>query len=133
MSVENTGSVMGIGANLMSFLPMVFIFAIFYFFLIRPQLKRQREAQQMISELKRGDKVVAAGGLYGVISKIEDNMLYIEVAEGVRVKALKASVTEVLSNAAIEEVKSEKADKPSAKPAKLAAESKPKKKAVKKS
>ena len=111
---------MGAGTGLMSLLPMVFIFAIFYFFLIRPQVKRQRQAEQMITELKKGDKVVAAGGLYGFIHKMEDNVIYLEIAEGVRIKALKSSVTEVIgkdSSKALENKKTKKeaAKKPRAK------------------
>jgi preprotein translocase subunit YajC len=97
MSVESAGAAMGMSSGLMSLLPMVFIFAIFYFFLIRPQVKRQRKVEQMVNELKKGDKVLAAGGLYGTIAKIEDNLVYLEIAENVRIKALKSSVTEVLS------------------------------------
>lgn len=96
MSVENSGSMLGTGSGLMSLLPMVFIFAIFYFFLIRPQVKRQRQAEKMVNELKKGDKVVAAGGLYGTIVKIEDNIIFLEIADGVRIKALKSSVTETI-------------------------------------
>ena len=98
MSVENSGSMLGTGSGLMSLLPMVFIFAIFYFFLIRPQVKRQRQAEKMVNELKKGDKVVAAGCLYGTIVKIEDNIIFLEIADGVRIKALKSSVTETISS-----------------------------------
>jgi len=96
MSVESATT----GGGLMSLLPMVFIFAIFYFFLIRPQVKRQRKAQTMVNELSKGEKVVAAGGLYGTIVKIEDDVIFLEIADGVRIKALKSSVTETLSGSA---------------------------------
>lgn len=135
MSVETAEATMGTLDSLKSLLPMVFIFAIFYFFLIRPQVKRQRQAQQMVNELKKGDKVVAAGGLYGVISKIEDNLIYLEIAEGVRIKALKSSVTEVLSGStppeAAKEVKEVKEIKDVKQVKKTVAE-KPKKKLKKK-
>ncbi|MEK6734571.1 MAG: preprotein translocase subunit YajC [Pseudomonadota bacterium] len=85
------------GSSLMSLLPMVIIFAIFYFFLIRPQLRRQKQVEQMIAEVKKGDKVVAAGGIHGVITKIEDNIVTIEIAENIKIKASKGSITEVLS------------------------------------
>ena len=88
---------MSTGSSIMSLLPMVLIFAIFYFFLIRPQVKKQKVIENMINELKKGDRVVAAGGLYGVIHKIEGNIIYIEIAENVRIKAMKSSVTEVVS------------------------------------
>lgn len=88
---------MSTGTSLMSLLPMVLIFAIFYFFLIRPQVKKQKVVENMIKDLKKGDRVVAAGGLYGVVHKIEDNIIYLEISENVRIKAMKSSVTEVLS------------------------------------
>ena len=85
------------GTSLMSLLPMILIFVIFYFFLIRPQVKRQKTIENMVNELKKGDHVVAAGGLYGSVSKIDDNILYLEIAENIKVKILKSSVTEVLT------------------------------------
>lgn len=101
MSVEtvtqSVASSMGAGASLMSLMPMVIIFVIFYFFLIRPQLKRQRQVQEMISSLKKGDKVVAAGGIYGVISKIEGEMVILEIAEGTKIAVTKSSVSETKS------------------------------------
>lgn len=95
-SLESTAP-MSTGTSLMSLLPMVLIFAIFYFFLIRPQVKKQKVVENMIGGLKKGDRVVAAGGLYGAIHKIEDNIIYLEISEGVRIKAAKSSVTELLS------------------------------------
>ncbi len=94
---EAASSAVGTGSSLMSLLPMVLIFAIFYFFLIRPQVKKQRATEAMVAELKKGDRVVAAGGLYGVIHKIEGNVIYLEIADNVRIKILKTSVTESLS------------------------------------
>lgn len=88
---------MSTGTSLMSLLPMVLIFAIFYFFLIRPQVKKQKAIENMVSNLKKGDRVIAAGGLYGSIHKIEGNIIYLEISEGVRIKAMKSSVTEMLS------------------------------------
>ncbi|MCT4635127.1 MAG: preprotein translocase subunit YajC [Rickettsiales bacterium] len=95
-SVESVAP-MSTGTSLMSLLPMVLIFAIFYFFLIRPQVKKQKAVENMVGNLKKGDRVVAAGGLYGSIHKIEGNVIYLEISENVRIKALKSSVTEMLS------------------------------------
>lgn len=94
---EAAGTLANTGSSLMSLLPMVLIFVIFYFFLIRPQVKKQRAVESMISELKKGDEVVAGGGLYGVISKIEDNIVHLEIADNVKIKVLKTSITECLS------------------------------------
>jgi len=114
MSIDNVGEVaaagaaMGTGATLMSLLPMVLIFAIFYFFLIRPQVKKQKEMDRMISQLKKGDKVIAAGGIYATINKIEDSIISLEIAENTKIKVSKSSITEVLSaNKDLNNVKTE--------------------------
>ncbi|MDD6210727.1 MAG: preprotein translocase subunit YajC [Bacteroidales bacterium] len=75
-----------------SILMMVAIFAIFYFFMIRPQQKRQKEIKKFREALKVGDKVVTAGGIYGKIKEINDSTLLVEIAENVRIKVDKASV-----------------------------------------
>lgn len=75
------------GAGIMQFLPLILIFVIFYFLLIRPQMKREKDRRKMIEALKRGDKVVTQGGLIGTVAKVEnDGILSIEIADGVRVK-----------------------------------------------
>lgn len=101
---------MSTGTGLMSLFPMILIFVIFYFFLIRPQVKRQRALEGMINDLKKGDQVVAAGGVFGTIIRIEDNVLFLEIAENIKIKALKSSVTEVIKNGKQEE-KSSTAEK----------------------
>lgn len=94
---DAVSSVMGSsGSSLMSLLPMILIFVIFYFFLIRPQMKKQRALENMISELKKGDKVIAAGGIHGVIHKLDDNIIHLEVADELRIRVTKSSVTIVL-------------------------------------
>ena len=119
---ENVGAAapMSTGSSIMSLLPMVLIFAIFYFFLIRPQVKKQKIVDSMISNLKKGDKVIAASGLQGVVAKIEGDILYLEIAENVRIKAAKSSVTELLSKVDKPVVKEEavdnKVEKPKAAP-----------------
>lgn len=116
MSAESSSAVVGAGSAWQSMIPMVLIFVIFYFFLIRPQLKRQRELDKTINNLKKGDKVVAAGGLYGVISKIDGNILFLEIADNVKIKALKSSVTQVLNaeNTAPAEIAQAKEEAPQA-------------------
>ncbi len=115
---EVAGTAMGAGASLMSLLPMIIIFVIFYFFLIRPQLRKQKQVEQMLSSLKKGDKVLAAGGLFGVIHKIEGEVVSLDIAENVRVNVAKSSINELV-NGEIAKLKenSEKADtKPVSKP-----------------
>ena len=75
-----------------SILMMVAIFAIFYFFMIRPQQKRQKEIRRFRESLKVGDKIVTAGGIYGKIKELNDTTVLIEIAENVRIKVDKASV-----------------------------------------
>lgn len=99
------------------FLPIVLIFAVFYFLLIRPQQKKMKEHKNMLEALRRGDKVVTAGGIFGSVSKInEDGTVEVEIAKDVIIKVTKPSVSEVLSkpepaNANTPEKKSAKAKK----------------------
>jgi preprotein translocase subunit YajC len=72
--------------------PMLAIFAIFYFLVLRPQSKKAKEHQQMLTELKKGDEVVTQGGIIGKISGITDNELTLQVQEGVRLRVTRASV-----------------------------------------
>ena len=71
---------------------LVFIFGLFYFLFIRPQRKRQKEHQQLVQELKRGDKVVTAGGIYGVIETISEDSVVIKVESGTTMRVSKNSV-----------------------------------------
>ena len=89
----------GAGATLTSLLlPLVLIFVVFYMLLIRPQQKKMKEHRNMVANLRRGDKVVTAGGLLGQVTKvISDTELQVELAEGVRVRVVKATISEVLS------------------------------------
>ncbi|MBI2236545.1 MAG: preprotein translocase subunit YajC [Magnetospirillum sp.] len=84
--------------SLQSFLPLVLIFVVFYFLLIRPQQKRQKEHREMVNALRRGDRVVTAGGIIGTVAKVvSDAELSVEIAEGVRVRVVRSSITEVPS------------------------------------
>lgn len=86
------------GFDFMSILPLILIFAVFYFFLIRPQQKKAQEQKNLLSALRRGDRVVTNGGLIGVIHKvISDQELQVEIAEGVRVRVIRSMVASVLS------------------------------------
>ena len=81
---------------LMSFLPLIILFGIFYFMLIRPQMKRAKEQRTMIGALARGDEVVTTGGLLGRIDEMADQFVTLEIADGVRVKVSKQHITAVL-------------------------------------
>jgi len=79
-------------------LPIVGMLAIFYFLLIRPQQKRQKEMQKMIAALKKGDRVVTASGLYGTVVGMRDDVLVLKIAENVKVEMLKSAVTAVTAH-----------------------------------
>jgi preprotein translocase subunit YajC len=85
------------GGNIVSFLfPMIFVFAIFYLLVFRPQQKKIKEHQAMIEAVKRGDTVVTAGGIIGKVVKVgADNEVRVEIAEGVQVLVLKSTLTDV--------------------------------------
>ncbi|WP_372890431.1 preprotein translocase subunit YajC [Rhodosalinus sp.] len=79
-------------------LPLILIFAIMYFLLIRPQQKRVKEHQKMVEALRRGDQVVTQGGLIGKVTKVkEDNEIEVEVSDNVRVRVVKNTVAQVLN------------------------------------
>jgi preprotein translocase subunit YajC len=82
--------------SLGSMLPLVLMFVVLYFVMIRPQMKRQKEAKAMIDALAKGDEVVTTGGMLGKISKIGETFLTIEIANGVEVQVQRGSVVQVL-------------------------------------
>lgn len=89
----------GGGANMVvQFLPFVLIFVIMYFLIIRPQRQKAQQHRDMVANLRRGDTVVTSGGLIGKVSKvIDDNEMQIELAEGIKVRAIRGMVAEVRS------------------------------------
>ena len=98
----------GMLGNASSFLPLILIFAVFYFLLIRPQQQRQKEMKRMLSALKRGDRVVTGGGIIGVVQKVgmtsgkdgkpvETNEIDVEIAPNTRVTVLRETISSVIS------------------------------------
>jgi preprotein translocase subunit YajC len=86
------------GGSITQFLPLILIFAIMYFLLIRPQQKKAKQHQSMVAALRRGDQVVTQGGIIGKVSKVkEDGEIEIEIAEGVKVRVIKATIAQVIS------------------------------------
>jgi preprotein translocase subunit YajC len=84
------------GYGLVTFAPLIFIFGIFYFLLIMPQQRRQKKWQQMLSELKTGDKVVTSGGMRGTIVALRDDYVHLRVPpDNLRIEVTRASVTSV--------------------------------------
>jgi preprotein translocase subunit YajC len=85
----------GQGGGLIGFLPLILIFVIFYFMLIRPQQKRAKEHKVMLENLKKGDKVITSGGEYGVIEEVKTNTVIVKISENVKVKYGKAYIAAV--------------------------------------
>lgn len=79
-----------------SFLPIIGMIVIFWFLIIRPQMKRQKEHQQKIAAVKKGDQVVTAGGLVGKVVKVDDTYAELELGPNVRVKAIKATLGDII-------------------------------------
>lgn len=87
--------------GLMSFLPLIVIFAVFYFMLIRPQMKRSKEHRQLVSQLGKGDEVVTNGGLLGRITDVSESFITLEIADNVQIKLQRQSVTNVMPKGTI--------------------------------
>jgi len=91
----------GAESSLMSFLPIILMFVVLYFLMIRPQMKRQKEQKTMLDALAKGDEVVTAGGILGKVAKVSDAYVTLEIADGTEVVAQKASVSTLLPKGTI--------------------------------
>jgi preprotein translocase subunit YajC len=88
----------GAGSAFASFIPLILIFAIMYFLLIRPQQKKLKEHKAMVEALRRGDQVLTQGGIVGKVTKVqEDGALEVEIAEGVKVKVMRHTIVQVMN------------------------------------
>ncbi len=83
-------------SSLMSLLPLVLMFVVLYFIMIRPQMKRQKEAKAMIEALAKGDEVITSGGMIGRISKLGETYMHVEVSNGVEIQIQRGAVVQVL-------------------------------------
>ncbi len=88
-------------SSLTSLLPLVLMFVVLYFVMIRPQMKRQKEHRTMIEALAKGDEIATTGGMLGRVTKLGDNFLNLEVAQGVEVQVQRAAVAQVLPKGTI--------------------------------
>ena len=86
----------GAESSLFSLLPLVLMFVVLYFIMIRPQMKKQKEHKAMIEAVAKGDEVIIAGGVLGRISKLGDSYLHVEVANGVELQVQRSAVVQVL-------------------------------------
>ena len=100
MSIQYLLAVQAGGSSLLTLAPLIFIFGIFYFLLIMPQQRRQKKWQQMLNELKAGDKVVTSGGLRGTIIAIKDDSIHLRVPpDNLRLEVVRSAVTSVVGPA----------------------------------
>ncbi len=88
----------GLAGGLGSFVPLILIFAIMYFLMIRPQQKKMKEHRAMVDSLRKGDQVVTAGGLIGKVARVKDDgIVEVDLAEGVRVKVRQGTIADVIN------------------------------------
>ena len=92
----------GIMGQLSGMLPLVLMFVVLYFIMIRPQMKRQKEHRALIEALAKGDEVVTAGGLLGKVTRLSEGYLHIEIAHGTEVQVQRAAVTQVLPKGTVQ-------------------------------
>lgn len=93
-ATSNTGS----GGGLLGLLPLVLIFGVMYFLLLRPQRKRQKESQRLQSSLAEGDEVILNSGIYGFVSAVEDAYLWLDIAEKVEIRVARSAVASRVSS-----------------------------------
>ena len=96
MGTGGTSGAQGQGGGFAAFVPLILMFAIFYFLLIRPQQKKAKQHRELLSSLKKGDRVVSSGGLHGVITGLTDDVVTMEIAPKVRVKVSRGSISGVV-------------------------------------
>lgn len=95
---QTAGAAGGAGSAFASFMPLILIFAIMYFLLIRPQQKKMKELKAMVEALRKGDQVLTQGGIVGKIHRVgDDGIVEVEIAEGVRVKIIKSTIVQVMN------------------------------------
>ena len=97
LQTKDAGGAMGL---LLQVLPIAAIFLVFYFLVIAPASKQRKKTQEMLGSLKKGDRVVTSGGIYGTIQGVEADVVYLKIAENVKVKVARSAITGVLSGEA---------------------------------
>ncbi len=98
-AADATSNASSIGASFANFIPLILIFVVFYFLIIRPQQKKLKEHRKMIDQIKRGDTVITSGGIIGEVNKVDgaNAQFIIEIAPKVEIKVLKSAISEVLN------------------------------------
>ncbi len=97
-------AVPGVDSNLMSFLPIILMFVVLYFLMIRPQMKRQKEQKSMMDALAKNDEVVTAGGVLGKITKVTDAYITVEISTGTEIIVQKSAITMLLPKGTIKAI-----------------------------
>ena len=92
----------GGAAAIANFLPIIAIGLVFYFLVIAPANKQRKKTQEMLSSLKKGDRVVTQGGIYGTVQSVEPDVVYLKIAETVKVKVARSAITGLISGEAAE-------------------------------
>ncbi|CAI28265.1 Conserved hypothetical protein (may be related to translocase) [Ehrlichia ruminantium str. Gardel] len=97
-AATSSASASGVGSSIAGLVPLVLIFCVFYFFIIRPQQKKIKEHNKLLESIKKGDKVIISNSIFGVVTKVDatGGHFFVEVSEGVELKVLKSSISEVL-------------------------------------
>ncbi|OQX65270.1 MAG: preprotein translocase subunit YajC [Desulfococcus sp. 4484_242] len=96
MGTGGQGGTGGEGSGFSAFIPLILMFAIFYFLLIRPQQKKAKAHKQLLASIKKGDRVVSSGGLHGVVTGLTDDVVTMEIAPKVRVKVSRGSIAGII-------------------------------------
>jgi preprotein translocase subunit YajC len=97
----------GAGGMIQTFIPFILIIAIFYFLIIRPQNKKQKETQKMLSALKKGDKIITVGGVHGVISAVRDGSVVVKVDDNTKIEFSRSAIATVSEVSRVVEDKTE--------------------------
>jgi preprotein translocase subunit YajC len=108
--IGGAGGAAGQGGGFAAFVPIVLMFVIFYFLLIRPQQKKAKTHQEMINNLKKGDRVITSGGIYGLITSLDESNATLEIAEKVRIKVTRGSIAGLHIEAPAPSSKNDKKD-----------------------
>ena len=98
-AATTTASASGVGSSIAGLIPLVLIFFVFYFFIIRPQQKKIKEHNKLLDSIKKGDKVIISSSILGSVTKVDatNGHFLVEISEGVEIKVLKSSISEVLN------------------------------------
>lgn len=104
MFISNAYAASGATNELMSFLPLVIIFVLFFFMIIRPQMKQAKEQRNMIAALQKGDEVVTSGGIVGKVTKVSDNFVTLEIALNTEINVQKGAIQTALPKGTIKSI-----------------------------